>query len=126
MSFGGFDDIPPGLQAPTPPVNHVDAAKRAERLVAEVRAADAKGVLGLGRVGEALTIINRDLESVGMQYNAVAGNARLFVLREHRLGKGVVWPHGDLKTVSAFSSLERSYKTLTEAAREITLIWETR
>jgi ribosomal protein L18 len=118
--------IPDNLKPIKPPFNHLDAAKRAVALVAEVAAADAKGLLSHGRVASALSALNSDLYIVAQELNVVANNPRLFVLRENRRGQQVVGRGGDLKTLAAWSSLQRSYTTLLEAMTEIEILWETK
>jgi hypothetical protein len=123
MEFEGIE-LPPGLQAPKPPFNHVEAAKRAEQLVQEIRSAAERGLLNHDRAVRALATINIDLMEAGAILLKVANNPRLLVLEQRRHGVGVVGPHGTLNEVSEFSRLQDSYLTLNESMAEISIIAE--
>jgi hypothetical protein len=119
-----IDNLPPGLVAPKVPFNHVEAARMAEALVQQTRAAAERGALNIARVNRALAEINLALMETGMILNRCANNPRLFVLEQRRYGVGVKSIHGTLNEVSEFSRLQDSYRVLYESMCEIQLVAE--
>lgn len=126
MSYDA-DNLPPGLVAPPKPptpTDYVAAAKRAEQLVAGIRSASERGLLNRDRAGRAIGELNKLMMDVGMEWNAVCGNERLFRVREHNRRRQAVGPFGTLDDVTKFSQLRNSYQTIHEAFAEIEILCE--
>jgi hypothetical protein len=125
MNFEGID-IPLSLRPikPTPPVDYIAAARRAEQIVAEIRSASERGALNRARAGRAIGELNKMMMEVGMEWNKVCGNERLFRVQQQRRRRQAVGPFGSLADVTAFSQLRNSYQTIHEAFAEIEILTE--